>query len=358
MGRNGRTAESDARRVEALARESTGRPGLSESRLPVPPARGDAAARARIVDALVALVAERGYARTSVSRILELADVSSPVFYELFSDRHDCFLAAFDTEIERVRAHVRDACEEGEDWRERIRQGLTALLELFQDEPHTARVLVVDSLEAGDRVLARRARALSELCALVQAGRHEASDGAGNALSAEEVVHATVSVLEARLREHGVSHLVELVNPLMAIIVLPYHGLRASALELTMPLPAGKRPPGRSPGRSSGESGLPLPPRSLAVLRAVWEEPNASNRVLARRTGITDEGQISRTLRRLEQSGLIYNRGAGKAGANAWTLLAKGARLLGATSELTTERTPKPVSQRHPARALDVDNLN
>jgi AcrR family transcriptional regulator len=342
MGRNGRAADHDARRVESLADESAAGQRLSEPR-----GRSDGhpddVARARIVGALVALAGEHGYARTSVSRVLELARVPSSTFYELFSDRHECFLAAFEAELERVSAHVRDAYDAGLPWRERTRRGLTALLELLQEEPKLARLLVVDSLEAGDRVLGRRARVLAELAGLVEAGRKEASDGHGIALSAEEVVHAAVSVVEARIRASGTIRLAELANALMAMLVLPYHGLPASARELTVPLPTGEPDRKRtSPRPAYIEPDPRISPRSLELLRAVGEAPDASNRALSRRTGVADEGQISRMLGRLEQMGLVSNRRPGRAGRNAWTLCAKGAQLLSATPRPLGENAPKP----------------
>lgn len=338
MGRNGRAADPRARRAKALADQSADGRSLSGPR-GSPDGHSAEAIRARVVDALVALVAEHGYARTSVSRILELARVPSSAFYELFSDRHECFLAAFDAELERIWTHVQGACDGGGSWRERTRRGLTALLELFEQEPHLARLFVIDSLEAGDRVLGRRNLLLAELVAVLGAGRLQAGDGLGVTPSAEEVVQAALSVLEARIREAGTEGLVEFANPLMALLVLPFHGLPASAQELTVPLPARERGK-RSSQAVYREPDLSLSPRSLMLLRAVGEAPDASNRMLARRTGIADEGQISRMLARLEQLDLVCNDSASRTGTNAWTLSAKGAQLLSIQSRPDEDGSP------------------
>ena len=55
-------------------------------------------------------------------------------------------------------------------------------------------------------------------------------------------------------------------------------------------------------------------------------EPGISNRVVAERAGVTDQGQISKLLARLERLGLAFNSGNGhaKGEANAWTLTAAG----------------------------------
>ena len=73
--------------------------------------------------------------------------------------------------------------------------------------------------------------------------------------------------------------------------------------------------------------------RTTRVLNAIGESPGLSNRDIAEAAGLTDEGQTSRLLRRLEQRHLVQNVGVGQAygGANAWLLTAYGERVLDAT---------------------------
>jgi DNA-binding IclR family transcriptional regulator len=62
------------------------------------------------------------------------------------------------------------------------------------------------------------------------------------------------------------------------------------------------------------------------VLTVIAEQPGASNRQIAAASGITDEGQTSRLLKRLQNLELIENTGLGHARgeSNAWRLTAKG----------------------------------
>ena len=73
--------------------------------------------------------------------------------------------------------------------------------------------------------------------------------------------------------------------------------------------------------------------RTTRVLNAIGDSPGLSNRDIAEAAGLTDEGQTSRLLRRLEQRDLVQNVGVGHAygGANAWLLTAYGERVLDAT---------------------------
>jgi DNA-binding MarR family transcriptional regulator len=137
--------------------------------------------------------------------------------------------------------------------------------------------------------------------------------------------------------EQGRAPLVELLNPLMGIIVLPYLGPAAAAEELERPVPRVSRRPRR---RSRGSVAHPLRDlemrltgRTLLVLSAISElggrGSNPSNRQVAERAGVTDQGQISKLLARLERLGLAENTGDGQAkGApNAWRLTPRGRQL-------------------------------
>jgi hypothetical protein len=67
--------------------------------------------------------------------------------------------------------------------------------------------------------------------------------------------------------------------------------------------------------------------RTLRVLAALGAQPGASNREVADASDITDQGQISKLLGRLERLGLIVNTGPGRqphGEPNAWRLTALG----------------------------------
>lgn len=52
--------------------------------------------RQRMIDAMVTLVGEQGYAATTVAHVIERAGVSRKTFYEHFTERKDLLVAAFD----------------------------------------------------------------------------------------------------------------------------------------------------------------------------------------------------------------------------------------------------------------------
>ncbi len=70
--------------------------------------------------------------------------------------------------------------------------------------------------------------------------------------------------------------------------------------------------------------------RTALALQAVSEQPGASNRGVARGAGITDPGQASKLLARLERLGLITNEAVAdtKWELNSWTLTPAGSRVV------------------------------
>ncbi len=183
--------------------------------------------RTRLLDATFAVVSEDGYRRMTARRVSGRAGVSNKTFYDLFSDREDCFLAAFDRAVAELAAVVRPAYESKRHWSEKVRAGLSALLELIGDEPGLGALVIVDALGAGPRVLQRRAQWLEALGSIVDQGRDVVKPGSERPpLTPESIVGAVLSVLHGRLLERDGPPLVELLNPLMATIVLPYLGPR------------------------------------------------------------------------------------------------------------------------------------
>jgi DNA-binding MarR family transcriptional regulator len=74
---------------------------------------------------------------------------------------------------------------------------------------------------------------------------------------------------------------------------------------------------------------LRLAPRRTTALLHIATHPGASNREIATRIGIGDEGQTSKLLARMQGLGLVANRpdARHRNGRNAWYLTVAGRRL-------------------------------
>jgi len=135
------------------------------------------AQRKRALQAMIDAVADRGYTETRVVDIIQRAGLSRKTFYELFGDKEECFLAAYDAILGRLYARTREAFEAGaaRPWSERVESGTTVLLTELAADPAAARFAVIEVLAAGPRALARRDAALRRFAGFIDAGRSESS---------------------------------------------------------------------------------------------------------------------------------------------------------------------------------------
>lgn len=294
--------------------------------------------RSRMLAAAVEAVEEVGYARMTVAQVISRARVSRKTFYDVFTDREDCFLAAFEQALGQGRLIAEEAYAGESSWREGVRAALGRLLMFMDEEPGLARLCIVEALGAGERVLACRGKVLDELAEIVDRGR--AANTASREppeVTAEGVVGAIFAVLHTRVLETDGQPLTGLLGSLMSMIVLPYLGSRAAQRELTRPpLEAPSVERRRLPRRHKDPLeglNMRLTYRTVRVLMVIAEHPGASNREIAEGSGIVDQGQISKLLNRLARLKLVENLGEGqeKGAANAWHLTPRGAQVERAT---------------------------
>jgi AcrR family transcriptional regulator len=291
-----------------------------------------------MVAATIATVGELGYAGMTVTEITRRAGVSRKTFYEIFSDREDCFLVAFEQTLTDAMRSASGAYVDQRDWRTGIRAALQRLLVLMEEQPALARLLVVEALHGGDRLLERRVQALDGFAQMIDQGR-QAMNGRSEPpeITAEGIVGGVLALLHRRLLSGAEEPLLDLLGPLMYVIVLPYLGARDARRELQRATPRSSRPrPAKQPpGDADPLGGLNtrLTYRTVLVLGAVEECPGASNREVGERSGVVDQGQISKLLSRLARLGLIENHGLGQpqGAANAWELTRRGAEVLRST---------------------------
>ncbi len=293
--------------------------------------------RDRMITAAVQTVEEVGYARMTVSQVISRARVSRKTFYDVFDDREDCSLAAFEQMVADARPAVEQAYASQSVWRDGVRSALTVLLELMDQSPGLARLFVVESMAGGGRVLRRRAEVVEELARTIDLGRAHAAGHDPPTITAQALVGGVLAVLHARIVRNDPESFSVLLGPLMSMIVLPYLGAGAAAQELRAARSPENRRRRRARSRTAKDplDGLKmrLTYRTMLVLAMIAGHPGASNREIAEGSDIVDHGQISKLLSRLAGLGLIENRGAGQpyGAANEWYLTELGGQLERAT---------------------------
>jgi len=118
-----------------------------------------ASQRGRLIEAMAEAVAQKGYAATTVADVVSRAGVSRKTFYEHFRNKEDCFLVAYDTGVEILLGELATRAEAAAPdlgWRERVRGGIRAYLEVLASEPAFAHTFLVEVLAAGPQALHRR----------------------------------------------------------------------------------------------------------------------------------------------------------------------------------------------------------
>jgi AcrR family transcriptional regulator len=187
--------------------------------------------RERLISALIFTLAEVGYQKTTVSVIGRRAAVSKSDFYKHFDSKDDCFLAAYDFAVERIRAAVIEACAatNSDEWPARVRAGVIALLSLLAAEPPLAAIVLAEGLRAGRGIYDRYQAAVESFVPLLRQGA-PAAPGGGEVPPAtdEAVVGGIASLLSRRVIADEAPNLVALVPDVLEFALTPHLGTEAA----------------------------------------------------------------------------------------------------------------------------------
>ncbi len=112
--------------------------------------------------AMTDVAASRGYSGASVARVLERAEISRQTFYRHFSDREDCFLAAYREQASRMVAALAISVERGGP-AERAARVLRALLRFAAADPAAAKLVLIEALGASPAIRAEHERLIASV---------------------------------------------------------------------------------------------------------------------------------------------------------------------------------------------------
>jgi AcrR family transcriptional regulator len=116
---------------------------------------------------MIAAANENGYARANVSNVIARAGVSRPTFYEYFTDKQSCFLAAHAGVHHRLLAQVRGAIGDGPP-ECALHAALLALVSFASSNPAPARFLTNEPMGAGPAALDARDAGIAEMARTVE----------------------------------------------------------------------------------------------------------------------------------------------------------------------------------------------
>ncbi len=183
--------------------------------------------RERLIAGLIDGLYEAGYQKTTVSLIGRRAAVSKSDFYKHFESKDDCFIAAYDTAVGRIRERVQAGCAPfaGDQWEQRIAAAIDALLKLFMVEPALASMALVEGIRAGRGVYDRYQALLDSFVEDLGEGA-PASPAGGEVPKAtsEAVVGGVAAMLGRRILARESDQLPRLFPEILEFVLAAYLG--------------------------------------------------------------------------------------------------------------------------------------
>jgi AcrR family transcriptional regulator len=190
--------------------------------------------RGRLLDAMAEIIARDGYLDTTVHKVLKRAGISRRTFYEIFTDKEDCFLAAYREGTDHLISLVMNACRDGVTPEQRIENGLLAMLQFVEREPKVARMCIVEAMAAGKKAREHRAKTMDRLTGLVADALAERYGNRAEALTRARVLTGGVhEMVYGSLARGNVERISDLAGEVAGCYLAPReaaHGGRGAAV--------------------------------------------------------------------------------------------------------------------------------
>lgn len=235
-----------------------------------------ASQRQRLLEAITELVAEEGYPAVTIGDIVTRAGTAKRTFYDHFSDKLQCFLAALDLITDSLVAASARLFQVSGTIRERCEFSMRGYLELLASMPNTAKVFYLEAIAAGPEAVTRRHTVHLRFARnIVTLSRGASLGGEGAELTelhALAVVGALHQIIYGQLLIHGPDSLLEISDEAV--------GLAVAFLTVRM------TDSGKSPSTK-------LSTPRLAIGRSVATKPAASKPTARARTRARGSGRAA-----------------------------------------------------------------
>jgi AcrR family transcriptional regulator len=165
--------------------------------------------RSRLLDAMVDLSAENSYMATSVADVLERSRISRKTFYEHFSNKEECFIAAYERGVSELQQEIAAAVLAASTWQDRFRAVCESFTDTLASNPAFARVFVIEVMTAGPEIRRRRDMAFDTFLDLYRELHRQAKEELPDVPELEEshslaaVIGAVTELLRIAVNERG-----------------------------------------------------------------------------------------------------------------------------------------------------------
>lgn len=175
--------------------------------------------RGRILQAVAEVVADKGYAATTVAQVIGRARVSRSAFYAIYADKDAAYLAAYSRAADQVMDLVLRSYGEGGGWLEAHRRSLRTYLAAYRLAPAYAWAFSVEIRSAGAAAQRRRDEVMDRYAGLIgETARQARAERNLPELTREVLLGVTSSVDELvsrAIREGHLERLEALQAPLL-----------------------------------------------------------------------------------------------------------------------------------------------
>ena len=202
---------------------------LPRGRHRLAPEEVEASQRQRLVGAMRACVAERGFAETTVQQVAARARVSPNAFYKLFADKLDGFLAVCWEDADELLATL-GAAGAAETWGDAVREGMRTYLAWWPARPEASRAFLLGLPAAGGAAVEERTAIQERFVAMFTAVARRAR--------AEQPDLTPVSDAAVRVLVAGITELV--ADEVRAGRIERLPGLEDELVRLTVTMLAGR----------------------------------------------------------------------------------------------------------------------
>jgi AcrR family transcriptional regulator len=174
--------------------------------------------RERLQRAMTELIAARGYQAVRILDLTKLAHVSRPTFYELYADKEELLLSAYNEIAARTAQTVLKAFGTGGDLEKRLRASMRAFAKLAASEPQSMSLFLMGAFGAGPKALARRKETVAALEHAIQARRDGTLEPNPSDLTVKIQLGGIREVAVSRLHRERTGELEEIADELISWI--------------------------------------------------------------------------------------------------------------------------------------------
>jgi AcrR family transcriptional regulator len=189
--------------------------------------------RARLLEAMLEELVDKGYPEVEVEAAVERAHLSGDGWSQLFGDKDACLVAAFEQLTEQLRAAIGRGCASAGVWPERVAAGLAVLLAQLASRALMAEALARSFPAIGPAAQARYHAFVEGLAPLLAEGREFSGTAAELPGEVELLaVGAAEAIVFEQIQAGRTAELAGLGPEILFSVLVPFLGPVVAAAEM------------------------------------------------------------------------------------------------------------------------------